>query len=184
MATQTQERNGTQPLVPHGSWRVLDEGSDVGFRARKLHAYFVKGRFRTVRGQIDFDPGASSPRGEVVIDAGSVTTRMPPRDWHLRTRDFLDVKRHPEMRIVAEEIRPAGDDRRFTVPATFEIHGERRRVELTAHAEPAAESADQVLLHLEGELDRHDFGIRATLFEWVVGRRILLEVRLLLERIG
>ena len=92
----------------------------------------------------------------MVVEAKSITTRMPPRDWHLRTRDFLDVKRYPEMRISADRVGPGdGEDQRLS--GTFEIHGVERPIELAAHTH---ETDDGLILHLQGALDRHDFGIR------------------------
>ena len=98
----------------------------VGFRVKKLGLYFVKGRFREVRGNIDAGPTGNDARGEVVIQARSVTTRMPPRDLHLRTADFLAAKRHPKIRLSAEGMRPDGKGA-FVLPTTVEI----RSVQLT-----------------------------------------------------
>lgn len=69
---------------PAGRWRVLPERSRVGFRVKKMGLYYVKGTFAGVEGTID-----RNGRSELLIDAGSISTRMPPRDWHLRTADFL-----------------------------------------------------------------------------------------------
>ncbi len=137
--------------------------------------------------EAEFASQADATSGEVVIEAASIDTRMPPRDLHLRSKDFLHVKQHPSIRIRAERIEPAGGGR-FRVPAEAEIHGERRAVELTAHVHQPAGSRpylDSVLVHLEGTLDRRGFGIRATPpAEWVVARDVHLEVELTLERVG
>jgi len=71
--------------LPGGPWRVLPQESDVAFRVRKMGLYFVKGRFAGVEGRIDFGHEGLPRGGQVTIDATSVSTRMPPRDWHLRT---------------------------------------------------------------------------------------------------
>lgn len=65
------------------------------------------------------------------------------------------------------------------MPATFEIRGHRRQVELVGHLHGGEQ--DELVLHLAGELDRHDFGIRPRQpFEMVVGRRVVLDVELVL----
>jgi polyisoprenoid-binding protein YceI len=173
----------TGGVLPAGRWRVLQESSRIGFRVKKMGIYYVKGRFSRVGGTLDQDG-----RREVVIDARSISTRIPPRDWHLRSMDFLAVRRHPEIRARVESIEPA-DDGGVVAAAVFELHGERGPVELRGHFHESPDTghngAGRLLLHLQGTLDRHEFGIRARPpFEWIVGRDVLLDAELALERIS
>ena len=174
------EHNGARgaPLSAYeGTWRVSADRSRIGFRVEKMGIYHVKGRFREVEGTVELGPAAAS--GEVTIEASSVSTRMPPRDAHLRGRDFLEVKRHPSIRVSASSIE-AGTDGELRVPASFELHGVRGPVELTGHTHGGDGS---LVVHLTGVLDRHAFGIRARQpFEMVVGREVLLDVELVLVR--
>ena len=164
--------------IPSGPLRVVSGRSRVGFRIRKMGLYYVKGRFRGVEGEIEAAPDGSFERGELRIDAKTITTRMPPRDWHLRTKDFLDVKTYPEIRVSAEGVERLPDGE-LKVTAAFELHGQRRPAELRGHLH----EGPAPVLHLEGVLDRHDFGIRARQpFEMIVGREVHLDVELALER--
>jgi len=133
---------------------VLAERSRVGFRVKKMGLYYVKGRFGGVEGEVETGPDGSFEGGELRIDARTISTRMPPRDWHLRSKDFLEVESFPEIRVSGEGVEPPpeGDLR---VTAMVNLHGERRPAELSGHLH-----GDR-LLHLQGTLDRHDFGIRA-----------------------
>ena len=181
MATETTFENRTNHSSPDanlsGRWRVISERSRVGFRVKKMGLYHVKGRFRTVAGTVELGPGESS--AEIVIDASSVTTRMPPRDLHLRSADFLDVKTHPVIAVSAGAVE-AGPDGELRVPATFEIRGRRAEIELTGHFHGG--DGGDLVLHVGGQLDRHEFGIRARQpFEMVVGRRVELDAELALE---
>src|SRR5919108_3671 len=94
--------------------------------------------------------------GGVLVDAGSISTRIPPRDLHLRSRDFLDVRRHPELRARIESIEPA-DDGSVAAVAVLDLHGERVPVVLRGHLHRAPEAAGnggaRLLVHLEGKLD-------------------------------
>jgi polyisoprenoid-binding protein YceI len=167
------------PAFPAGRWRVLPEDSRIGFRVKKMGLYYVKGSFSSMEGTVE-----GNGRSELAIDASSISTRMPPRDWHLRTSDFLDVKRHPQIRVSTDSVRPAADGA-VVIVAQFELHGERRPVELRGHLHARSgddrNGAPRLLLHLEGELERLDFGIRARRpVEWVVGRHVLLDAQLAL----
>ncbi|MGH2805324.1 MAG: hypothetical protein ACRDL4_20160, partial [Thermoleophilaceae bacterium] len=62
-------------------------------------------------------------------------------------------------------------------------------VELRGHLHQSPDAGrngpGRLLLHLEGTLDRHAFGIRARPpVEWIVGRDVLLDVELALEPIS
>lgn len=170
---------GEQPLPLEGSWRVAAERSRIGFRVKKMGIYHVKGHFREVEGTAELGPASAG--GEVVIKAASVSTRVPPRDAHLRSRDFLDAGSYPEIRVSAPsiEVDPQG---RLVVPTFFDLHGKRAPVQLSGHAH-AHGSGEQLVLHLAGSLDRHVFGIRPRQpFEMVVGDEVLVDVELVLER--
>lgn len=70
----------------------------------------------------------------------------------------------------------------------LDLHGRRAQVELRGHLHRAPDADGngdaRVLVHLEGKLDRHRFGIRARPpVEWIVGREVLLNLELALERI-
>jgi hypothetical protein len=88
--------------VSQGIWRVAAEQSRIDFKVRKMGLYFVKGSFKRLSGSVEVGPDGMPTGGTVRIDASSVTTRLPPRDWHLRTRDFLSVRQHPEITITVE----------------------------------------------------------------------------------
>ena len=172
------QHDDEQRLLPPGRWNVVADESLVRFRAKKLHLYFVKGRFTNLRGGIEAGPAARDLRANVVIQAASVTTRMPPRDFHLRTRDFLAVKRHPEIRISADEIQPDSSGR-FVIPATFEIRGQRNRVELTAERHPEQHHG-HIRLKLSGTLQLKDFKIQPLPpARFIVGSDVDLDVELI-----
>src|SRR3954453_1550521 len=165
----------TDGPLPKGRWDVVPGRSRVGFKVKKFGLYFVKGKFSGVEGWIDVPEDPAATRGEVVVQAKTVSTRMPPRDWHLRTRDFLGVKSYPELRITTGGTDLGGGDD-FRPHASFEIHGEKRPVELSGHMHDS-------VLHLQGQLDRYDFGVRAPWHsEWIASNEIQLDVELALEQ--
>jgi polyisoprenoid-binding protein YceI len=158
--------------------RIVSDRSRVGFRVRKMGIYYVKGCFREIRGEIEFGANGLPARGDAVIEAGSITTRIPPRDWHLRSPDFLDVRRHPLITIATGGA-PRVTDGGFVVQADFSIHGQRHQADLEGHLHTLGEART---LHLTGVLDRQVFRIRARQpFEMVVGRQVHLDVELGLE---
>lgn len=172
---------GAARPVSQGSWRVSAERSRVGFKVRKMGLYFVKGRFKRLNGSVEVGADGVPVGGWLRIDASSVSTRMPPRDWHLRTRDFLAVRQHPEIRFDVERVDHAPDGA-MAVLAVLALRGDETRVPLTSHwhvSEPGG-----AVLHVSGSVDRRELGLRPRRpVDWIVGRDVHLDAVLHLEPI-
>ncbi|MGH2948020.1 MAG: YceI family protein [Solirubrobacteraceae bacterium] len=154
------------------------ERSRIGFKVRKMGLYFVKGRFKRVNGSVEVGADGATVGGRLRIDASSVSTRMPPRDWHLRTRDFLAVKQHPEIRIAVERVEHAPNGA-MVVLALFTVRGHDAQVPLTAHWHHSQGGA---VLHVSGTVDRIKLGVRPRRpVDWIVGRNVHLDAVLHLE---
>src|SRR4051794_36230887 len=112
----------TQPADSPGSrlstWLIDPKHTFVEFTATHMMVATVRGRFSGVSGTIradESDPSRSSV--EVSIDAASLETHEARRDRHLRSSDFLDVERYPEIlfastrveRIEPEHLRVNGE---------------------------------------------------------------------------
>jgi polyisoprenoid-binding protein YceI len=91
------------PPALSGRWVVVPQTSHVRFIAGTL-AGLVKtpGRFRSISGNLV--AGRRHGAGALVIDCSSIDTGNRLRDWHLRSRGFFDVRRHPQLRYEAHSI--------------------------------------------------------------------------------
>jgi polyisoprenoid-binding protein YceI len=81
-----------------GTWDVDTVHSRLGFAARHAMVATVHGNFAVFSGVLhldEADPTKSS--AEVRVDAASVFTGNEQRDAHLRSPDFLDVVKYPEL---------------------------------------------------------------------------------------
>lgn len=71
-------------------WNVDKVHSVVGFTVKHMMISNVKGTFNDFEGTVETDPKDLTDASiEFKIDASSVDTRMPDRDGHLRSADFL-----------------------------------------------------------------------------------------------
>jgi polyisoprenoid-binding protein YceI len=87
-----------QVLPLTGTWDLDPVHTRLGFAARHAMVATVHGHFAVFSGVLELDeadPAKSS--AEVRIDAASITTGNDQRDAHLRSPDFLDVERYPEL---------------------------------------------------------------------------------------
>lgn len=112
-----------------GGTYVIDAvHSSVVFGVQHLGVSNFYGRFNDVSGTFvvdTTDPGKSSI--SVRIDPASVDTANGKRDDHVRSADFLDVERYPEMLFESRSV--ARDGERWTVAGTLTFHGVQNDVE-------------------------------------------------------
>jgi len=80
-------------------WFLEPGHTAAEFCVRHMMVTYVRGHFKDVHGTLDFDD-QDPARGtvEATIDARGLWTGEAERDAHLRSADFLDVERHPEIR--------------------------------------------------------------------------------------
>jgi polyisoprenoid-binding protein YceI len=134
--------------------------SEVGFQTRYVVGK-VSGRFTEFDGQFQGDlakPEASSVA--FTIKAASINTDNAKRDGHLRTADFFDVEKHPDITFKSEKIAAKGKDA-FEATGPLTMHGVTRTVTLpvTVLGVGQGKSGQTVGLEVETTLNRKDYGI-------------------------
>jgi polyisoprenoid-binding protein YceI len=119
-----------EPVAGPTTWAIDPVHSSVEFAVRHLMITTVKGRFSEVSGGAvldDGNPGAAQV--EITIGAGSIDTREPQRDAHLRSADFFDAEKYPTLTFRSTGIRDRSDDG-FKLVGNLTIHGVTREVVL------------------------------------------------------
>jgi len=104
----------------------------VMFKASHLGFSYNIGRFNDVEGTFSHDkdnPGAS--KVSVVIDAKSVDTNHAERDKHLRSDDFLDVAKYPE--ITFDSTAYTAGSNGDTLKGKLTLHGVTKEVSIAVN---------------------------------------------------
>ena len=106
----------------------------VEFVVRHLMITKVRGRFTAFDGRIELAAGSDIPtRIAATIDAASIDTREDQRDAHLRSADFFDVEKYPQLTF--ESTRIDGTPEHLTIVGKLTIHGVTREITLTGSFE-------------------------------------------------
>jgi polyisoprenoid-binding protein YceI len=142
----------------------IDHGhTHVGFTAKHLAVSTVHGQFSKFDGQFEGpDDDLTKVRGTVSIDVASLGTRNEQRDTHLRSADFFDVEKYPQMTFALTAIEPLEGDT-YLVRGDLTIKDVTRPIALEATIEgrmPDPFGAKERLgVSATGQLNRMDFGL-------------------------
>jgi polyisoprenoid-binding protein YceI len=137
-----------------GAWTLDPARSTIGLATKSMWGLAkVKGRFGDVRGSATI--AADGASGELTVGAASIDTANGKRDTHLKSKDFFDVDKHPEITYTAASVSPADGDK-VTVEGTLTVLGNSRPLTVTADA-----LADEATVTLDATVpvNRKDFGI-------------------------
>jgi polyisoprenoid-binding protein YceI len=95
--------------VPGGDYKIDPAHSVIGFAVRHLEINWVEGRFKDFTGTIRFDDkDITKSSVEFVAKVESIDTGVAPRDKHLRTADFFEVEKYPEMTFKSTRVERKG----------------------------------------------------------------------------
>lgn len=153
-------------LVLCGSALAADEykidpvHSPVAFSVKHMVVNTVHGRFNDYSGQILYDekdPSKSSVN--VTIKAASINTDNGQRDGHLKSADFLDVEKHPEITFQSKSVAKTGDG--FVAHGVLTIRGVSKDVDLLFKLNGPIRVGGNNLLGAEANLtiNRQDYGV-------------------------
>ena len=93
------------------SWTIDSAHSEINFSVRHMMIATVRGRFEKFTGTIDFDENEPSRSSvDVQIEVGSINTREPQRDAHLKAPDFFDVENYPYITFTSKSIEVKGSN--------------------------------------------------------------------------
>lgn len=143
--------------IPAGTWSIDPSHSTVEFQIKHLGLATVKGRAPVVSGTID---GGEQPSIRGTVDVTSLTTFDETRDEHLRSPDFFDAARYPELAFESTSVSLDGNG--VTAKGDLTIRGVAKPVilrgELTG-TETDPWGNERIGLDLEATIDRTAWGL-------------------------
>ena len=166
-----------QEQVLAGEWVLDARSSSVRLHNKSMGGLIpVSGEFREVSGH-----GTVSAHGEVsgtiAVAAASIDTGNARRDTHLRSPDFFDSARHPDITFTADGVRPSGQG--VAVTGILTVRGRTRP--LTFEAAATIQGNGEVWLNAAVYLSQADFGLTWNLLG-TVGRNNTLTIHAVFTR--
>lgn len=136
--------------------------SSANFSIKHMMIAKVHGGFEKLSGKMHYDPANPQESSiEVRIDASSINTHEAQRDTHLRSADFFDVEKYPELTFKSTRVEGTLEDLKVTGDLT--IHGVTRTVTLDVEG-PSDEIKDpwgntKIGASATTKIKRKDFGL-------------------------
>ena len=164
-------------------WDIDLSHSSIRFSVKHLNISVVHGRFDRWTARVSLDEaGMEHSKVSARIDAASINTNEPKRDDHLRSADFFDTGKHPEIDFHSTHVEK-------TSSGTFQVAGDltiacvTRRVALDVELMGRARDpwgAERAVFAATTTIDRRDFGlVWSQLLEsggLLVGEKVKVEI--------
>ena len=153
----------TQDKVGESGAYAFDKAhSFIGFKVKHMGLIEVPGFFRDFTGTVNFDAkDISKSTVEFTAKVTSVDTGVAGRDNHLRTADFFEVEKYPEMTFKSTKVEKKGDAWMLTGDLT--LKGVTKSVtfpfQISGWLPPDQRSGGKMGITAETMINRRDFGV-------------------------
>ena len=166
------EASGIEYDVPQGkiekipglsTWSLDSAHTSAGFSVRHMMISNVRGEFRELSGTLQLDKqNIEQSSVNISIKTASIESHEPTRDTHLKSADFFDVEKYPEITFHSTEWQNNNDDT-LLVKGDLTMHGVTKEVVLKAEG-PTEEVKDpwggtRVGFSAKTKINRKDFGL-------------------------
>ena len=111
------------------TWVIDKNHSETGFQIRHLMSR-VRGHFNDFAGTVAADPAKpENATVEFTVKTASIDTGNEGRDKDLRSANFFEVEKYPEMTFKSTRVKATGKDK-YDVTGTLTLHGVSKEVTL------------------------------------------------------
>jgi polyisoprenoid-binding protein YceI len=149
------------PAVFAATYQVDASHTQIHFTIPHLMVFKVRGNFNDFTGTVEVDPASKTlTSAAAVIQTKSIDTRNLKRDNHLRSADFFDAGKYPEIRFVSKKVSGSGSN--ITVTGDLTIKGVTKEITLMGGFLGAATDPwgnNRAGFEATGKINRTDFGL-------------------------
>lgn len=137
--------------------------SKLGFSVEHMSISFVEGNFADFNVQLTFTKeDFSDAKFVVTARANSISTGVVDRDNHLKSADFFEVEKYPELKFVSTSVKHT-EGKEYQLEGDLTMHGITKKVTLKAiYNGNVINPMNNVKTYgftIKGKLSRADFGI-------------------------
>ncbi len=149
------------PSAFAATYQIDPSHTQVHFTVPHLMVFKVRGNFNDFAGTVEVDGAEKTlSAASAVIKTASIDTRNQKRDNHLRSADFFEADKYPEITFVSKKVTGSGSD--ITVTGDLTIKGVTKEVTLSGGFLGAATDPwgnQRAGFEATGKINRGDFGL-------------------------
>ncbi|HEY4060892.1 MAG TPA: YceI family protein [Puia sp.] len=144
-------------------WILDPSHSEVEFKVKHLMISTVTGKFTKFDATVETE-GEDFMTAKVTFtaDVDSVNTGNEQRDAHLRTADFFEMSKYPQIKFVATKYDNVDNDGSYEVYGDLTIHGVTKTVKLDAEFGGVIKDpwgSTRAGITISGKINRKEFGV-------------------------
>lgn len=143
-------------------WELDPAHSELGFRAKHLLIATTKGKFTDYKVTVLSDKADfTDAKIEVIAKVKSIFTDNNDRDNHLRSGDFFDAEKYPELKFVGKSVKKVSGNK-YKVTGDLTIKNVTKTVTLDMEFGGVVKDPwgnTKAGFTLTGELNRFDYGL-------------------------
>lgn len=144
-------------------WILDPSHSEVEFKVKHMMIANVSGRFTKFDAQVETEgEDFMTARVTFTADIDSITTGADQRDAHLRSADFFDAAKFPQLRFVATKYENVDNDGSYEVYGDLTIHGVTKPVRFEAEFGGVIKDPwgnTRAGITVSGKVNRKEFGL-------------------------
>ena len=140
-------------------FKIDPNHSSVNFAVAHMGVSTVVGRFNQFEGKIVYDDkDVTKSSVNVTIKTASINTDVAARDNDLRSANYFDVEKFPEITFQSKSVEKAGNG--LIAHGTLTIHGVAKDVDLPFDMKGPVDARGKVMgAHASLTVSRQDFGV-------------------------
>jgi polyisoprenoid-binding protein YceI len=144
-------------------WNLDPAHSSAEFKVKHMMISNVKGSLRGLKGMLSLDESTpANSKIQASVDVSTISTGDDQRDGHLKSADFFDATKFPEMTFQSTAVK-RNDDGEYYVTGNLTIHGVTKNVTLAVEG-PGAPGKDpwgntRIGISATTKINREDFGL-------------------------
>lgn len=164
--------------LPAEDFKIDPAHSSANFSVKHLMISSVKGRFADISGAIHLDENDISKSSvTAVIKATSINTDNERRDNHLRSGDFFDVAKYPEIRFQSTSVEKRGEQ--YVAIGNLTIKDVTKQIELPfMFATANANGKKRMGVEASTKINRFEYHVEYDKTGASVGKEVKIELNL------
>lgn len=144
-------------------WVLDPTHSEVEFKVKHLMISTVTGHFSSFSADVTTEgEDFTSAKATFTVEAASISTKNEQRDGHIKSPDFFDVAKYPQIKFVATKIENVDND------GSYNIHGDLTIRDITKNIKLEIEFGGVIKdpwgntragFTVSGKINRKEFGL-------------------------